>query len=47
MGRLAALAWPPLQSSMSAANCFIVLEHGRGKVAAGEKVQVQLFEGLV
>jgi molybdopterin molybdotransferase len=32
--------------SMSAANCFIVLEHERGRVAAGEPVQVQLFEGL-
>jgi molybdopterin molybdotransferase len=33
--------------SMSEANCFIVLEHGRGNVAAGEPVQVQLFEGLL
>jgi molybdopterin molybdotransferase len=33
--------------SMSEANCFIVLEHDRGKVAAGELVSVQLFEGLV
>jgi len=32
--------------SMSEANCFIVLEHDRGKVAAGEAVQVQLYEGL-
>jgi molybdopterin molybdotransferase len=32
--------------SMSEANCFIVLEHERGKVAAGEQVDVQLFEGL-
>jgi molybdopterin molybdotransferase len=32
--------------SMSEANCFIVLEHERGKVAAGEPVQVQMFEGL-
>jgi molybdopterin molybdotransferase len=32
--------------SMSEANCFIVLEHERGAVAAGEKVAVQLFEGL-
>jgi len=32
--------------SMSEANCFIVLEHGRGSVQAGELVQVQLFEGL-
>jgi molybdopterin molybdotransferase len=33
--------------SMSQANCFIVLEHARGRVAAGETVQVQPFEGLV
>ena len=33
--------------SMSEANCFIVIEHARGGVAAGERVQVQLFEGLV
>jgi molybdopterin molybdotransferase len=32
--------------SMSEANCFIVLEHDRGKVEAGEPVSVQLFEGL-
>ena len=32
--------------SMSEANCFIVLEHARGKVEAGETVSVQLFEGL-
>jgi molybdopterin molybdotransferase len=32
--------------SMSEANCFIVLEHERGKVEAGELVSVQLFEGL-
>jgi molybdopterin molybdotransferase len=33
--------------SMSEANCFIVLEHDRSRVAAGEPVQVQLFEGLI
>ena len=32
--------------SMSEANCFIVLEHERGRVEAGDAVQVQLFEGL-
>ena len=32
--------------SMSEANCYIVLEHDRGTVRAGEAVQVQLFEGL-
>jgi molybdopterin molybdotransferase len=32
--------------SMSEANCFIVLEHERGAVEAGEPVDVQLFEGL-
>ena len=33
--------------SMSDANCFIVLEHERGNVAAGELVAVQAMEGLV
>lgn len=33
--------------SMSEANCFIVLEHERGNVGAGELVTVQLFEGLI
>ena len=32
--------------SMSAANCFIVLEHERGAVKAGEAVPVQLMEGV-
>jgi len=32
--------------SMSEANCFIVLEHDRGDVKAGDLVGVQLFEGL-
>jgi molybdopterin molybdotransferase len=32
--------------SMAQANCFIVLEHERGAVKAGEPVQVQLMEGL-
>jgi molybdopterin molybdotransferase len=32
--------------SMAEANCFIVLEHSRGAVKAGEPVQVQLMEGL-
>lgn len=34
-------------SSMAKADCFIVLEHERGKVGAGETVQVQLMTGLV
>ncbi len=33
--------------SMSEANCFIVLEHQRGNVAAGELVGVQSMTGLV
>jgi len=33
--------------SMSEANCFIVLEHERGDVRAGDLVPVQPFEGLV
>ncbi len=32
--------------SMAEANCFIVLEHERGAVKAGEPVSVQLFEAL-
>jgi len=32
--------------SMSEANCFIVLEHERGRVDAGDTVSVQLFEGI-
>jgi molybdopterin molybdotransferase len=32
--------------SMSEANCFIVLEHERGNVAAGEQVSVQLMDAL-
>ena len=32
--------------SMSEANCFIVLEHERGNVQAGEAVSVQMMEGL-
>jgi len=32
--------------SMSEANCFIVLEHERGAVKAGEPVAVQLMEGV-
>ena len=33
--------------SMADADCFIVLEHERDKVAAGETVMVQLMNGLV
>jgi len=33
--------------SMSEANCFIVLGHEQGNVAAGELVNVVLFEGLL
>jgi molybdopterin molybdotransferase len=32
--------------SMAEANCFIVLEHERGAVAAGEQVRVQLMEAV-
>jgi molybdopterin molybdotransferase len=32
--------------SMSEANCFIVLEHARGRVQAGELVAVQLIDAL-
>ncbi|HTN64779.1 MAG TPA: gephyrin-like molybdotransferase Glp [Burkholderiaceae bacterium] len=33
--------------SMSEANCMIVLAHEQGNVAAGEMVEVMVFEGLV
>ena len=33
--------------SMAEANCFIVLEHERGAIAAGDSVSVQPFDGLV
>ena len=32
---------------MSRANCYIVLEQERGKVAAGETVTVEPFSGLL
>jgi molybdopterin molybdotransferase len=34
-------------SSMSEANCFVVLEQDRGRVSAGEWVRVQPFEGVL
>lgn len=34
-------------SSMSTANCFIVLEQDRGRVEAGETVTIELFDGLL
>ncbi|MES2635951.1 MAG: molybdopterin molybdenumtransferase MoeA, partial [Pseudomonadota bacterium] len=34
-------------SSMSAANCFIVLVEKTGNCKSGEMVQVQLLEGLI
>jgi len=33
--------------SMSEANCFVVLDHDQGSVAAGDAVQVMLFDGLI
>jgi molybdopterin molybdotransferase len=34
-------------SSMSEANCFIVLEHERSDITAGESVDIMLFDGLI
>jgi molybdopterin molybdotransferase len=34
-------------SSMSEANCFVVLGHGQGAVEAGDDVDVMLMDGLV
>jgi len=33
--------------SMSEANCFVILEHEQGNVAAGEAVDIMFFEGLL
>ena len=33
--------------SMSEANCFVVLEHDRANINAGELVSVQVMEGLL
>ncbi|MNG39523.1 Molybdopterin molybdenumtransferase [compost metagenome] len=34
-------------SSLSKANCYIVLEQERGRVAAGDTVTVEPFSGLL
>ena len=34
-------------SSMSEANCFIVLEHERADITPGESVDIMLFDGLI
>ncbi|MDR5834488.1 gephyrin-like molybdotransferase Glp [Caballeronia sp. LZ034LL] len=34
-------------SSMSEANCFIVLEHARGDIDAGDDVEIVPFDGLI
>jgi molybdopterin molybdotransferase len=34
-------------SSMSEANCFIVLRHDEGEIAEGERVDIMLFDGLI
>jgi len=34
-------------SSMSRANCLIVMDHDQGDVAAGEAVSIMLFSGLI
>jgi molybdopterin molybdotransferase len=34
-------------SSMSEANCFIVLGHDEGEIAEGERVDIMLFDGLI
>jgi molybdopterin molybdotransferase len=33
--------------SMSEANCFVILAHDQGNIAAGDWVDVALFEGLL
>ncbi|MGA9917733.1 MAG: molybdopterin molybdenumtransferase MoeA, partial [Paraburkholderia sp.] len=34
-------------SSMSEANCFIVLGHDEADIAEGEHVDIMLFDGLI
>ncbi len=34
-------------SSMSQANCFIVLDENTGNCEAGQRVNIQLFEGVI
>jgi molybdopterin molybdotransferase len=34
-------------SSMSEANCFIVLGHDEGEIDEGERVDIMLFDGLI
>jgi len=34
-------------SSMSEANCFIVLEHARGDIDIGDEVEIVPFDGLI
>jgi len=34
-------------SSMSEANCFIVLEHARGDIDAGDEIEIVPFDGLI
>ena len=33
--------------SMSEANCFVILGHEQGNVAAGDWVDIALFDGLL
>jgi molybdopterin molybdotransferase len=33
--------------SMSEANCFVILHHEQGNIAAGDWVDVALFDGLL
>jgi molybdopterin molybdotransferase len=32
---------------MSEANCFLVLEHARGDIDAGDEVEIVPFDGLI
>ena len=34
-------------SSMTRANCFVILNTATGNVPAGETVRVQMFEGVI
>ena len=45
--RLAGNQGSGILSSMSMANCFIVLTEERGDVAAGDLVEIQVMDGLI
>jgi molybdopterin molybdotransferase len=45
--RLAGAQGSGILRSMSEANCFVLLDHEQGTIAAGECVDIMFFEGLI